>query len=851
MPLDAGARLGRYVIDAPVGAGGMGEVYRARDTRLNRLVAVKVLSPHLSGDPEGCLRFEREARTLASLSHPHICPIYDVGREQDRDYLVMELLEGETLARRLARGPLPIEEALRYAIAIAKGLAEAHAHGIVHRDLKPGNVMLTTAGVKLLDFGIARAEAGAPGATSTVLTADGNVVGTYEYMAPEQLRGLVVDARADLFAFGVVLQEMLTGQPPSARPDATKQIPASLDRFIAHCLAKQPEERWSSAQDAALFLRDVAEHSADRPAAVRSSRPAWLVAALAAVAALALAGALYTRPAVSGPVRRLSVLPPPGTSFAREEAPQISPDGTRLLLVVMDESGNSRLHIRPLDSLESVALPDTDGANLPFWAPDGRGVGFFAAAWLKTIDMAGGTARRLARAPTPRGGSWLEDGTILFVPFPAIGPQRISAEGGQATPIHPRQTDVFRWFPQALPGADKYLYYGFPRAAPVHIAVENVDGTGSRVLATGQSTAVYASPGYMLFLRDTTVTALPFDSKSAQATGTPIPVVTDVESNPITVHGAYSASQNGVLAYLQTTPRSQLARFNRSGAVTPLGAPGTYNSVCASADGKVVVADGTEPGPGPKSMDLWALSAADGSRRRLTFHEAHDFYPVCSRDGSEVVFASLRERPPDLYRMALDSPGTEALLLDTPFAKLPVDWSADKRLVLFATITNRGDWDLWVLPLTGGGQPHALLATEAEERDGRFSPDGRWLAYSSNESGRFEIYVQAFPPSEAKWQISRDGGVQPHWRGDGQELFYLSADSRITAVDVRPGARTFDVGAPKRLFQARIVALERLTSVSQFSPAADGNTFVVNALSEQALSRAVTVILNWPALLRH
>jgi len=423
MPLATGARLGRYVIDDPVGAGGMGEVYRARDTRLDRIVAIKVLTPHLSSDAEGCRRFEREARTLATLSHPHICPIYDVGRDDDRDYLVMEFLQGETLARRLARGPLPISEALRIAVAIAEGLAAAHAHGIVHRDLKPGNVMLTTAGVKLVDFGIALTEPAASGAAATVLTAEGSVVGTYEYMAPEQLQGRTADARADLFAFGIVLHEMLTGQSPSARSATERLIPAPLERFIAHCLAKQPEDRWSSAHDAALFLRDVASQVAsDRTESpVRSSRAAWIAAALAAVTAIGLAAALYTRPPVDLPLVRLSVLAPPGTSFLPAEAPIMSPDGRRLLVVVMDESGNSRLHLRSLDAMPSVPLPGTDGANLPFWAPDGRSVGFFADGWLQTVDVAGGAPRRLARAPTPAAEPGPRTGRFSSCRFPPSG----------------------------------------------------------------------------------------------------------------------------------------------------------------------------------------------------------------------------------------------------------------------------------------------------------------------------------------------------------------------------------------------------------------------------------------------
>ena len=856
MPLDTGARLGRYVIEAPVGAGGMGDVYRARDSRLNRVVAVKVLSPHLSSHPEGRHRFEREARTLATLSHPHICPIYDVGREEDRDYLVMEFLDGETLARRLARGPLPIDEALGYAIAIAEGLAAAHAHGIVHRDLKPGNVMLTAAGVKLVDFGIARTEPTASGATATVLTVEGSVVGTYEYMAPEQLQGLAADARADLFAFGVVLHEMLTGHLPSTPGVAVPAIPALLERFIGHCLVKQPEERWSSAHDAVLLLRDIADGQTHTPHDSKSplprSRGAWAAAALATAVAIGLAGALYLRPVPPAPVRRLSVLPPPGTTFALEEAPQISPDGSRLMFVAMDDGGINRLYIRPLDSLDASLVPGTEGGILPFWAPDSRGVAFFADGWLKVIEAGGSGSRNLARAATPRGGTWRDDGEILFVPFPALPVHRISIRGGSPVPLSPpRPEPMYRWFPQWMPQpGDRYLFHHYSVAAldtGGRIGVADLDGAVSLVFDSA-SAPIYAPPGHLLFRRGASLAALPFDPNTLKTSGTPAALRANLGQNPITNQPPFSVSNTGVLTYFETTPTSQLTRVNRTGAaMTDVGAPGTYNSVCGSADTTELVADGTDPAA--TNLDIWKPEP-NGQVRRLTFHEAIDFYPVCSPDGKQVVFASLRNGPPDLYRMFTNAPGTEQVLLDTPTAKLPIDWSADGRWVFFST-ANQGDWDIWAVPLHGEPKPVQVIAAPGEQREGRLSPDGRWFAYVSNESGRFEVYVTPFPTAgPRRWQISSGGGTQPQWRGDGRELFYLSGTHTITAVDVRPSEDGFEVGTSKSLFGPRLAALERMTTISQYVVSAKGDAFVINRPSDAAAAQTATVVLNWPALLR-
>ncbi len=878
MPLASGTRLGRYQILNPLGAGGMGEVYRAHDTRLDRLVAIKILPAELSRDPERRARFEREARAVAALNHPHICTLYDVSHHEEVEFLVMELLDGETLAARLKRGRLQIPEVLSCASEIADALDKAHGLGIVHRDLKPANVMLTRSGAKLLDFGLAklRAEetptAGAPTQT-TPLTGHGQILGTLHYMAPEQLEGASVDARADLFALGTIVYEMVTGRrafdgssqagligailhatPPlmtRTMPDA----PPALERLVAVCLSKDPEDRWSTAHDVLLQLRGIDEIS---PAAPRASvarsrtreRIAWSAAAAAALAALALAAVVLARRAQTPDVTLdlVSVLPPPQTTLASNEAPQISPDGRQVAFVARDRAGANWLFVRSRDSLAARLLPDTKEATLPFWSPDSRTLGFFTEGQLKTIAISGGSPRAIARAPVPRGGSWSRDDVILFSAQPNEPPYRVPASGGQATPVPVGSGVVgFRAFPSFLPDGHHYLYseLSVRTHTAFNIRVASLDSVDTKELIESRGSAAYAR-GYLLFLRETTLMAQPFDVRTLQLGGTPTATVENVGFNAITYQALFSVSTDDVLAYETSTPGSQLVWFDRHGQrVGTAGPPGDYNTVCLTADDKRIVYDLADPVSG--AVDLWTADIAGARPSRVTFDPAVDFYPVCSPAGDEAIFASIRAGPPNLFRLQLTAPGGEKAIVQSPLPKIATDWSRDGKLVVYSVLHPKTNWDVAVAPISGGPSITAL-ATQAAEFGGRLSPNGRWLTYVSNESGTFEVYVQPFPATGAKWQISKGGGFQPQWRRDGAELYYVTPDKTLIGVEVRTGLSDFAVGAATPLVETRITGWERIPLGSEYAAPADGQRFLVSTATDAVLP--ITLGLNWAAALR-
>ncbi len=889
MTLGPGTRLGPYEILGPLGAGGMGEVYRAQDTRLDRAVAIKTLHA-ASTDPDRRSRFEREAKAIAALSHPNICTLHDIGHHdpspdsgQGVDYLVMELLEGETLAARLARGPLATADVLAFAIQIAAALDNAHRHGIVHRDLKPGNVMLTRSGAarqslpqaKLLDFGLAklRSEAApiADAATEAPLTAEGQILGTIPYMAPEQLEGKPIDARTDLFAFGAIVFEMVTGKRAfngssqasligailhTSPPPITQVMPGAppaLERLVAVCLSKDPENRWSSAHDVLLQLRSIsAVAEADPPIAGpqgrRRERLAWSAAAVATVAALTIAAVTLTGRITRNPVAAdldvLSVLPPEETTLDRGEAPQISPDGRRVAFVATDRLGRSGLYVRNRDSTAARPLPDTDGASMPFWSPDSGNLGFFAQGQLKTIAIAGGSPHAIAAAAVPRGGAWSRDDVILFMNVPSLPLNRVPAAGGDAVPVGGATGPQFRLFPAFLPDGRHYLYLNpRPSASGFVIGVGSLDSTETKELTRSTSSALYA-PGYLLFRRDAALVAQPFDARTLQLSGSPVPIVEGAGFNAQTYRGLFSASDNGVIAYQRPTPRSsQLVWFDREGKRLGAAAPpADYNSVCLSGDERRIVYDLADPVTG--SIDLWALDVGGDRPSRLTFSSAVDFYPICSPSGQDVVFASLRDGPPNLYRLLTTAPGSEKALLNSPVAKIPTDWSRDGRLLVFMALNEKTSADIEVVPLAGG-PPQTVMATAANEHDGRLSPDGRWIAYSSNESGTFDVYVQPFPTTGAKWQVSKGGGQLPQWRRDGSELFYIAPDKKLIGVSVKTGS-DFSVGEARALVETRISSWERLGG--QYAVTADGQRFLVNTASDTPLP--ITLVLNWTAALK-
>ncbi len=867
----------------------MGEVYRAKDTRLDRTVAVKILPSHLAADPDRRARFEREARAVSSLNHPHICVLHDVGQQDGIDYLVMEYLEGESLADRLGKAALPLEQALRYAVEIADALDKAHRQGIVHRDLKPGNVMLTKSGVKLLDFGLAKLQRREPTSSQPLsafptagpeLTQEGTILGTLPYMAPEQIEGKEADARTDVFAFGAILYEMttgrrafsgasraslitaiLSGEPPSIS-SIQPMTPPALDRVVKTCLMKDPEDRWQSAHDVGSELKWIAD--AGSPAGVtahgtsrdrRRERLTWVCFAAAAAAAAWLAMArLHPEPA-GGAALRFQVPAPVGATFnavGRDAGPvAVSPDGSRLAFVATTSEGQKLLFVRPLGVLSPQPLPGTEGASYPFWSPDSRSVGFFAEGKLKKIEAAGGPAQVLADAPLGRGGAWNRDGVILFAPGAYDPLFRVSAAGGSVTQVtrivEPKRDFSHRW-PQFLPDGRHFVYLKWgtvPRPTRTEDAlyVGSLDSDESTLLLQANSSFAYAPPGYLLYVRDETLLAVPFDAQRRRMTGAPVPLAEQVLYYPNTGRGAFSVSDNGVLAYQAGTAPvvSQLDWFDRSGRkIGTLGPPGDYEDPRLSPDGSLVAANRIDPSSGTTNIFLFGVDRDTATR--FTFSTSFDHYAVWSPDGGRIAFDTNRNGAADVYVKALSGSAEEQQLLHSDEAKSPTDWSPDGRALIYQRLDPKTKSDLWMLPLAGSRTPVSLVRTDANEVDGRVSPDGHWIAYASDESGKWEVHVAAFPGPGGRWQVSSGGGSEPIWRRDGKELFYLAADRELMAAAVTPGAH-FEAGAPQPLFRTR----SRYTGNVAYDVAADGRRFLVNTLIGAEAMAPITVEINWSA----
>jgi eukaryotic-like serine/threonine-protein kinase len=888
MTLASGTRLGPFEILSPIGAGGMGEVYRARDTRLERTVAVKVLPQRLSASPESRQRFEREAKTISQLSHPHICALYDVGNQEGVEYLVMEYLEGETLADRLAKGPLPLEQTLRFGIEIADALDKAHRQGIVHRDLKPGNVMLTKSGVKLLDFGLAKAMAPpTPQGSLTALptqqglTQEGTILGTFQYMAPEQLEGKEADARTDIFAFGCVLYEMATGKKAFSGatqaslissilrddPQPISQIqamaPPALDRVARSCLAKDPEDRWQSAHDVAGELKWIGESDsqagAAAPVVVRRKnreRLAWEMTAVilfVALAAAVVTAARYAHRvgALSRPMR-LSIALPEKSAL---RAVALSPDGTKLVFVGRDSSGKNALWIRALDSLALQPLPGTENPSFPFWSPDSRFIGFFADGKLKKINASGGSPQTLCDAPVNRGGTWNRDGVILFAPV-VTGPlYRVSASGGVPIPVtrfDPSRGEASHRWPFFLPDGRHFLYdvasFGSGgQQEKMGIYVGSLDSKEEKFLLRANSSVAYAPPGYLLFFRERSLMAQSFDAKGMHVTGEPFSIAEEVQYFPQHYGALFSVSENGVLLYQarSTSGVSQLVWFDRSGKeMGSLGAPANQANPRISQDGKRVALDIIDPQIG--NMDIWIYESSGGVATRFTSDPAFEADPIWSPDGSRIVFFSNRKGGPDLRQKSSSGAGSEEVVLHSESSKYPTDWSPDGRFILYRAFDAKTNLELWVQPFGGDRRPIPFLKARFGADLGQFSPDGRWVAYASNESGKWEIYVAPFPGPGSNWKVSSAGGSEPRWRRDGKELFYLAPDEKLMAVEVKEGS-TFSADAARPLFQTR--RREHISSNDLFSydVSADGQRFLVNTDIGEVTSPPLTVVLNWPA----
>jgi serine/threonine protein kinase/Tol biopolymer transport system component len=885
MPRTTGSKLGPYEILAPLGAGGMGEVYRAKDTRLDRAVAIKMLSSQFTADPNAKQRFEREAKAISSLNHPHICVLYDIGHQDGVAFIVMEYLEGETLAKRLEKGPLPVDQALKYGAQIAEALDRAHRSGIVHRDLKPGNIMLTAAGIKLLDFGLAKELAPlASLATLTTLpdspvTQQGTIVGTFQYMSPEQVEGQDVDGRSDIFSLGSVLYEMLTGKrafegktqmslasailerDPEPLSKLRPLTPPALERVVQRCFAKDPEERWQSGRDLASELNwiSLSGSQSTAPAIEGSSAappqsstwPAWLLSG--ALAALLLAGAIWWR--ASKQLEQTMYFAAPFSFAARDMA--ISPNG-RTIAVVGDRepAKKSMVWLYDVGSREATRLANTEGANFPFWSPDGKSLGFFAEGKLKRLDISGGPVQTLADAPSGRGGTWNRDGVILFTPSGKLGQvlEQIPASGGTPKPIgtlDPVRGETSHRWPIFLPDRRHYLFMGFNVGARTNdnsIYVGSLGSNEKKYLTNVAANAGFAAPDYLLFYRDNTLFAQKLDLEKLELSGEAEPVLTGMQFIPRIGRAVFSVSGKHLLVAQTGTSASlsQLVWYGRNGK--ELGFVGTakddaYANVTLSPDGKSVAVDRTDTGN--QNADVWIYVLSGGAERRMTFDPAIDAMPVWSPDGKQFIFSSGRKLGAFELFLKLTDGAQEERMIPTAEGedKYPNAWSPDGKSILY---TFGREFRYLSYP---DMESHIFLQGSATLKNGQFSPDGRWVTYASNESGKWEIYVTSFPEARGKWQVSNGGGDQPRWRGDGKELFYLAADGKIMAVAVKEGAN-FDAGAPMALFQAN--AREPLATSEQvvYDVTKDGQKFLINTSEKNFDAQPMSIILNWDAALK-
>jgi len=878
MPLRSGTRLGPYEIIAIIGLGGMGEVYKARDTRLDRIVAVKILP---SADPGLKQRFEREAKAIAGLSHPHICALYDVGHQDGTDYLVMEYLEGQTLADRLRKGALTLDEALKHAEEIANALENAHRAGIVHRDLKPSNIMLTKTGAKLLDFGLAKlrpqtgcAIAGTTATMTAPLTGSGTILGTLQYMSPEQLEGKDVDQRADIWAFGCIVYEILTGKsafggktqasvigaimhgaPP---PLLTLQplTPPALDRIVVRCIAKDPECRWQTVIDLRAELNWIANGAtkAGSGAALprRLERIAWISAAVAMLVAIVLAILLFGRPAEERPVTRLDVVTPPTYdpfAFA------LSPDGRQMVFAATSETG-SRLWRRRLDESIAQPLAGTEGGSAPFWAPDGRSIGFFADSKLKRLDLDGGVPQILASAPEGRGGAWTRDGIIVFTPTTASPLFRVSASGGTAvalTRLDQTQHASHRW-PQVLP--DGHLIFfalGFSSSGPSGLYLTSLDGASPRRLIAAESAAAYAPPGYLLLVDQGALVARSVNLRSGSV-GPPVPIAQPVATDSTIWRSAFSVSTTGVLAHRTIlAARRQLVWVDRAGArVEAVGGIDENNqlSLSLSPDGRRIGVQRTAQG----APHTWIFDSGRDVAVRFRDDPAPDARLAWSPDGSRLVFlTAVQGRQMLVEKPISGGAGDEKILLSSGQSLMPLDWSSDGRFLLFSMSEEKTGWDIWALPLTGEGKAFPVLQTQSNEELGQLSHDCRWIAYQSNESGRTEVYVQPFRGRGAKLAVSTGGGIAPRWRRDGRELFYIAPDGAMMAVPLHASVdgHTLETGVPVKLFRDPIVGGGSMLigGMQQYAVAPNGQRFLINMAISETTAPPITVVLNWTSVL--
>ena len=878
MRLSSGTRLGPYEVVSPLGSGGMGEVYRARDSRLGRDVAIKVLPQHLNENPEVHARFEREARTISSLNHPHICTLHDVGREGETDFLVMELIEGETLADRLERGPLPLAEALRLGIQIADALDRAHRAGIIHRDFKPGNVMLTRSGAKLMDFGLARptgmsGTGGGSGVSiagltqsptrAAPLTAEGTIVGTFLYMAPEQLEGRETDVRSDLWALGCVLYEMLTGRrafegksqasligsimhaEPAPIPTLAPLTPPQLESLVRACLTKDPEERIQTAHDVKLQLGWIAQSSsqssgvAAAPAVrrvVKRETVAWAVAAVAI--AIAAPGYFLWRPpndgALGGEPLRFVIPTPP--AVVTMDMPRISPDGRAITFAALDTLNRTMVWVRPLSSLTANPIPGTEGARSPFWSPDGKFLGFIANGKLKKIMIHGGPATVICDAPTGSDGTWGKNGDILFDGGGLDPIWRVRASGGVATTaMRGDSTNQVGW-PAFLPDGRHYFYTVIRVGSSPELMLGTLDDSTGQALGITASRVEYSPDGYLVFARDRTLLAQRFNAGRRKLEGEPFPVAEDL---PVGGNASanFTVSRNGVLVYRATgDARGRLVWFDRTGRELAEIAPAAdFRAPALSPDGKRIAIRRTDAG----NLDLAMIEPGRGTSTRFTFDPGQDGNPIWSPDGSRIAWTASSGDASVIHIKSASGLGEVQSLALGAAGAATMDWFRNEDRLLYQVVNTATGYDIFTIAIREGAKPEPLIRTPFIEGRGRLSPDGRWLAYESWESGRAEVFVTSLQGAAGKWQISARGGSEPCWSRDGRELFYLSADQQLMAMPVIAG-ESLQPATPQPLFRV-ITEPGNRRNVYDVSP--DGRFLFLVPASEQ--STPMTVVVNW------
>jgi eukaryotic-like serine/threonine-protein kinase len=868
-----GKTLGRFRITEKLGAGGMGEVYKARDTRLDRTVAIKVLPAAVAKDPGLRTRFEREARSISSLNHPNICTLYEFDSSEGNDFLVLEYIEGETLASRLDKGALKLEDALRIAVQIADALEAAHRHGIIHRDLKPGNIMLTKSGAKLLDFGLAKFRAEVtpakeeflPARTLTVTT-KGTILGTLQYMAPEQLEAKDVDARTDIFALGLVIYEMVTGRrafegksqasliaailerDPPPMTDRQPLTPPSLERVVRACLAKDPDERWQSAADVKRELAWL--HEAGSTSAVPSARRVakgerWAWGGAVFLLLAALVATLFLRRPAELPQVSFDIPMPPQTTLT---SLRISPDGRRIVFAATGVDGRSQLWLRPLDADASTPIPGTEGAAFPFWSPDSRFIAFFAQGKLKKMELPAGVPLVICDAPNGRGGAWNADDVILFTPEALTALYRVPASGGVPAKVttldYPAgQQEQSHRFPHFLPDGNNFLFYN----------IDNLDGSRSGIhaasLKSGIQRSVMASTteacalsGFIITVQEGTLLARSFADLHLQPGGTPIPLAKNFEYLSVQAQGPFSLSKNGVLIYKNTMYiKGQLSWVDRSGKQLDLiGQPGIYGSPALSPRGDRLALQITNPDTGIADIWIWDLSG--GASARLTAGQGDSLYPSWAPSGETLVFKSGR----DLYQQSVA--GGEKQALSSGYGSVNLNgpsFSPDGGTIVFGNYDSRSGFDIYSLLLSGDRKLSTLVKERGDQGNAQISPDGQWLVYESDESGRTEVYIQGMDRQRGKYQISVAGGSSPHWSSNGKELYFVTPEGMLMAVPVQ-AAQTWRSGTPLPLFKLR----QETGVISAYLPGPDGRRFLLTTPLPETTPPPIKVILNWTARLK-